>query len=116
MIKQVDFIKNNPYLSLSLLPIIVSFLVSIIFFSGTTILPNKLPLFYSLPWGEQQLVDKYQLLIIPAAICLISLLNFILLTHLHQSQSFFKKILIYTTILTTLLLFMTLTKIILIFV
>ena len=35
-------------------------------------LPPKLPLFYSLPWGEKQLAQNQQLLIIPASIAIIS--------------------------------------------
>ena len=41
-------------------------------------LPQKIPLFYSRPWGEEQLTEKYFLFIIPSFLIIFSLLNNIL--------------------------------------
>ncbi|MBI3103604.1 hypothetical protein HYZ05_01560 [Candidatus Daviesbacteria bacterium] len=79
-------------------------------------LPEKLPLFYSLPWGEAQLAHHRQFLILPVSIILICTFNFILSQQLHHSQSFFKKVLILSSLISTLILSVTFIKIILIFI
>jgi len=79
-------------------------------------LPPELPLFYSLPWGEVQLATLKQFLIIPASIILITLLNLILSWQLHPSQSFFKKALLLSSLVTTLILIITFIKIVFIFI
>lgn len=78
-------------------------------------LPAKLPLFYSLPWGERQLADHLQFMILPAILAVITLLNVAISSHLHQQQSFFKKVLIGTTILSTVILIITFIKIVFLF-
>ncbi len=78
-------------------------------------LPAKVPLFYSLPWGENQLVDREQLLILPATIILITLFNLIVSWQLHTSQIFFKKILNLTSVLISIILTITFIKIVYIF-
>src|SRR5688572_23746810 len=75
-------------------------------------LPPKLPLFYSLSWGEQQLVSHQQLLIIPSSIALVTLLNLVISWQLHPQQVFFKKILLISTYLVSLILGITFFKII----
>ncbi|MBI4040194.1 hypothetical protein HY389_02465, partial [Candidatus Daviesbacteria bacterium] len=57
-------------------------------------LPNKLPLFYSLPWGEKELVAKPQIFILPAVAALISLVNTGLAYQLHPAQIILKRILL----------------------
>lgn len=78
-------------------------------------LPPKLPLFYSLPWGDEQLANHQQFLIIPASIALIALLNLIISWQLHPSQVFFKKILLTSSLLNSFILTITFVKIFLIF-
>lgn len=78
-------------------------------------LPPKLPLFYSLPWGEKQLVNHQQLLIIPASITLVTLCNLIISWQLHPQQAFFKNILLSSSVLISLILTITFFKIIAIF-
>lgn len=79
-------------------------------------LPKKLPLFYSLPWGESQLVSHQQFYIIPASILLIAFINLLILLKLNSSFEFFKKILVFSTIITTIILTITFLKIVLIFI
>lgn len=101
---------------LNSIPIILSLMITLfVLFFGEN-LPPKLPLFYSLPWGENQLGNHQQFLIIPGVIALITLLNLILSWQLHSSQLFFKKILIYSSWLISLILFITFLKIIFIFI
>src|SRR3989344_3430214 len=75
------------FLILSLIFILIPFLL---LYSS---LPEKLPLFYSLPWGDFQLVQKDQFLILPAVLLSISLTNLILIWQLHPTQIILKKIL-----------------------
>lgn len=79
-------------------------------------LPPKLPLFYSLPWGEGQLANHQQFLIIPASISAIALLNLIISWQLHPSQSFFKTVLITSSAVVTLIFAIAFIKIVLMFV
>lgn len=79
-------------------------------------LPPQLPLFYSLPWGDAQLTTHQQFFIIPASIILTVLLNLAISWQLHLSQSFFKKVLLCSSLVTTLILTITFIKIVLIFI
>lgn len=88
--------------------------VSILFFPR--FLPERLPLFYSLPWGEEQLASNLQFQIIPAIIILILLINLVIKKQLHPSQSFLKIALSLTSLAVTLILTITFIKIVLIFI
>jgi len=79
-------------------------------------LPPKLPLFYSVAWGNGQLATHQQFLIIPASISLITLLNLVISWQLHPSQSFFKKVLLISSIIVSVILVTTFIKIILMFI
>lgn len=79
-------------------------------------LPLKLPLFYSLPWGDQQLVLKQQFFILPAVLGLFCLINLFIVTQLHISQIILKKVLLSSVILLDFIFLITAFKIILIFV
>ncbi len=98
------------------IPLFLSLLISLFIAFSAKFLPSKLPLFYSLPWGEKQLVNHSQLLIIPATISLVALSNLILSWQLHPTQTLFKNILLFSSLLISLILTMTLIKIILIFI
>ncbi len=101
---------------LSLLPLLLSLGLTIFILLSTKILPPKLPLFYSLPWGDKQLASQQQLLIIPSSIILIALFNLVISWQLHLNLSFFKKILLLASLLISLILTITLIKIVLIFI
>lgn len=106
--------KLNLWINIAPLIISAAMVLFILIFYST--LPPKLPLFYSLSWGENQLGTPLQILIIPASIIALSLLNRFLSWQLHFSQIFFKKILIYSSLLITLIFIITFLKIILIFI
>lgn len=97
-------------------PLVLSLLLCLIIILLFKYLPPKLPLFYSLSWGDQQLATHQQFLIIPASLALIALLNFSISLQLHASQIFFKKILLISPIIMSLILVITFIKIILIFI
>lgn len=101
---------------LELTPFVAALFISIAILMLSKSLPLFLPLFYSLPWGENQLSTRDQLFIIPAIIVLISLINTIISWQLHQSQAFFKKILLGFSLISTLALSITFIKIVLIFI
>lgn len=107
---------NKTYLWLSLSPVVVACLLSFIILLFSPLLPTKLPLFYSLSWGDKQLATPEQFFIIPAIITLITLINLIISWQLHLSQSFLKKVLLFTSLITTLILIITFIKIVLIFI
>lgn len=56
-------------------------------------LPSQLPLFYSLSWGEGQLVPISQIVILPALTIVITLINLLFSWHLHTSQQVLKRML-----------------------
>lgn len=107
--------KNELYFYLASLPLGLSLLLTFFILIFFQFLPPKLPLFYSLPWGNAQLANHQQFLIIPATIVLIDLVNLLLIWHLHPSQRFFKNILILASLIITLIFLTTVIKIFLIF-
>lgn len=104
------------YLWATVLPVAAIIAVSLIILLLLRFLPPKLPIFYSLPWGDEQLATHLQFFIIPGSLSLITLFNLIVSSHLHQQQLFFKKILLVGTLISTTVLTITFIKIILIFI
>lgn len=111
-----DISPNSFYLLIGMGSLIVSFLVAVTVLAISKLLPPRLPLFYSLPWGDSQLVTKQQFFILPAIIAIVTLVNLGILWQLHSSQSFFKNILIAQSILVSIILTIAFIKIILTFI
>ncbi|MDO8573622.1 MAG: hypothetical protein Q7R77_02630 [Candidatus Daviesbacteria bacterium] len=108
MIKKFTFwLKFAPLITSAILIVVVLLLFRF--------LPVKLPLFYSLPWGEGQLATQKEFLIIPGVMILITLLNFVVSSQLHFSQKFFKDILYIASLSVTLILLITFIKVSLMF-
>lgn len=101
---------------LMLPPFILSLIMIIFSLTALKFLPPRLPLFYSLAWGDKQLATHEQFLIIPAIISLITLTNILISWHLHPAQSFFKKILLLQSLTVSLILTITFSKIVLSFI
>lgn len=91
----------------------LSLIISLVIFFGLRYLPAKLPLFYSLPWGNGQLATHQQFFVIPISIISVTLLNIALSWQLHSSQSFFKKMLLFSSIIIGLIFTITFIKVIL---
>lgn len=108
------FKKLHSWLILS--PLVASVVIILIIITLLQFLPAKLPLFYSVAWGNKQLATHQQFLIIPASIILITLLNLTISWQLHSSQSFFKKVLLLSSIVISAILTIAFAKIILNFV
>ncbi len=111
-----NWLQNKKNLVIIYFPLLLSLIIATYIIIFGRFLPPKLPLFYSLSWGEKQLANSNQLLVIPASIALITLFNLIVSWQLHNSQSFFKKILLYSSVLISLILTITFLKIIFIFI
>lgn len=79
-------------------------------------LPPKLPLFYSLPWGENRLISSSQFIILPILIVLVTLINLTTSWHLHSSQLLIKRILAASSLVVSLLILTTALRIINIFI
>ena|SRR3989344_9074068 len=111
-IKQTDIYFLMPiFISMAaILLLIFSFAV---FFN---LLPDKIPLFYSLSWGENQLTRKEQFLILPGLIFFIFVINLITAWQLHIQQLFLKRMLILSIIPLSLIILITGLKIIKIFI
>lgn len=95
--------------------LLLGFLITLFVLIFSNFLPAKVPLFYSLPWGDNQLASKEQLLILPATIVLIALFNLVISWQLHLSQIFFKKALNISSVTVSIILTITFVKIVLIF-
>lgn len=77
---------------------------------------TKIPLFYSLAWGEAQLATKQQFLILPSALLLIGLINSAIAWNLHSSQHVLKRILMSSCIFIDLIFFVAAIKILSIYI
>jgi len=105
MWKKVAF--KNLFLASVVIDVVAALAVVIL----ENFLPPVLPLFFGLPTGETQLVGRLGLLIAPAAAFLLTILNLnvSLLTH----DQFLKKILAVSALVVSVLIVITILKIIL---
>lgn len=108
--------SNKLHIWLIVTPLVLSLVIILVIGVLLRFLPTKLPLFYSLAWGEAQLATHQQFLIIPASITLIALLNLIISWQLHPQQVFFKKVLLSSSLIISLILTVAFVKIILNFI
>ena len=97
-------------------PVLITCLMSLFIFLFSKFLPYHLPLFYSLPWGDSRLAIHQQFFIIPGILILITLGNLVISWQLHPTQHFFKKILLFSTLVNAVILTTTFIKIMLIFI
>ncbi len=109
--------KSDKYNFFSIIiTILILFIIVILFTIYLPSLPSKIPMFYSLSWGEPQLVNLSQFFILPLILILITMLNLIISWQLHSSQLILKRIINLVTILVAFLVLVTSFKIIHIFV
>lgn len=74
-------------------------------------LPPHVPLWYSRPWGEDQLATPYWLLLLPAGAIFWYIVNIVLATYLSEEYRIFAQLLFLTSLLVSFLSFITLVKI-----
>lgn len=75
-------------------------------------LPPQIPLFYSRPWGEEQLTTPPRLFILPIFSIFIYLANNTLLSFLSKEEKLISQILLFTVVLFNFLGLVTLIQII----
>lgn len=81
-----------------------------------TQLPNRLPLFYSLPWGADELAGKQQFFLLPVLLVAVTLFNLILASRLHPLQYSLKRILAAASLLCSLIILTTALHVLFIFI
>lgn len=114
----LNFYKNQDKIIFwaNLLSLIFALIILIILGINFKSLPHKLPLFYSLPWGENRLINSTQFILLPVLIVLVLLINLVTSWHLHSSQLLIKRILAVSSMVISLLILTTALKIISIFI
>lgn len=108
--------KLNWQNTLIVSPIICSAALAIFILLIRQFLPLKIPLFYSMPWGEQQLAIFPQFLIMPLVATSLSLINLMIVWHLGKDEILLKKILLTTSLVICTTLILATVKIVLIFI
>lgn len=96
--------------------LLIALLILVFWQLNITNIPSQIPLFYSLPWGENQLASSSQFIIIPSLIALITLFNVSLSWYLHPSQYPLKRILAFSSFIVSILMLITSIKIIYLFI
>lgn len=99
-------------LSISLFTVLLIIILILIFLN---LLPPKLPLFYSMPWGDAQLISKQQLFLLPIVLLVIVLINSFIVSQLHPLQKVLKRLLMLSLIFIDLIILATFLKILSIF-
>jgi hypothetical protein len=103
--------KDLPYKNFIYASLALNVVVAIAIFLLKGFLPPVVPLFYGLPIGADQLVPTLGILTAPAAGIVISVVN-IIISHL-TNDLFLKKALVISSIFVTILITITITKIVL---
>ena len=62
-------------------------------FLSTSALPSQVPLYYSLPWGEQRLAQTTALLTIPASAAMILILNIGIVLFFYKTEPVISRLL-----------------------
>ncbi len=90
----ISFIRqSDKYFLLPLTLALLSALTLIgLFFTLQNNLPTQLPLFYSYPWGDNQLTIKNNFLILPLLILVTAALNTLIAWQIHPTQIVLRRI------------------------
>ncbi len=67
-------------------------LMAAVFLLRFSYLPPQVPLFYSMPWGEQQLADSWTILLLPLFLNLLFLFNNFICRRYFLGNSLVQKI------------------------
>lgn len=115
-LKQFYTSQDHVVFWFDLTSLLLALLILVFWGFNLNALPNQIPLFYSLPWGQSQLVDLPQLIILPAMIVIILLLNIIISWYLHPSQYIIKRMLATSSVISSSLITITAFKILFTFI
>lgn len=84
----------------NLLLIFINYLVLGLFYSS---LPSQVPLFYSHPWGEEQLAEPVWLVVLPAGSLLVFIFNNMGAIYFIRQEKILSKTLVVTSFLVTII-------------
>lgn len=102
---------NGQFFRLNLIFLALQFLILLLKFKN---LPQQVPLFYSLPWGQSQLTTVDNLFLLPSFSVLILFLNNFTAAMLDSSSVLIARLLTITSVLFSILSLFTLVNIILV--
>ncbi len=91
-------------------PLLIVLSITILLFRAKN-LPPLVPLWYAKPWGEEQLANPWWLTILPVTSLVIYLMNVIVSAYLTIEHLVFTQLLYTTSLVVSLLAFVTLLKI-----
>lgn len=98
----------------------ISLLITILILGSVWVsyqyLPDQIPLYYSLPWGDRQLATLNQFIVLPALSFAIIIINSLISWQLHKSQYILKRVIAASTLIFSILFFIATLKIIYIFI
>jgi hypothetical protein len=100
---------NSKFFRWNLIFIVIQLIVLIWQFGN---LPQQVPLYYSLPWGEQQLVSTSTLFLIPTFSIVLYLVNHLFAVGYSQKNPLLSQLLIFTSLIVSFFFLLTLLKII----
>jgi len=100
---------NSKFFRWNLIFIVIQLTVLIWQFGN---LPQQVPLYYSLPWGEQQLVSTSTLFLIPTFSIVLYLVNHLFAVGYSQKNPLLSQLLIFTSLIVSFFFLLTLLKII----
>ena len=113
------FSKNNLTLvsqeRLFRIPIVISsllLLIAVVFLFAWQRLPPQLPLFYSLPRGEEQLGSKLSFFLLPLISFFVGIINLFLAMTIFEQYPFASKLLLWTSLAVSFLIGLTFLKIV----
>ncbi len=111
--KTIAYIRGDILLTTAFFATSIFFLYLVLLLALTiNKLPPYLPLFYSLPWGEGQLIATPFFTLLPIAAVVVFFINTTLSMVIEKSQPILSRLVFLTTVLFSLLLVITTTKII----
>lgn len=101
-------VTSDPYFFYPILTTVFTALIILaLFLFNYGRLPARLPLFYSYPWGEKELVQKLQFMILPFVAISITLINVLFAWHINNSYFILKRILLLSIILSNIVILIT---------
>jgi hypothetical protein len=105
-------IKNNWIIQVVNKGVIASFIISLFCIAWRWgRLPSEVPLWYSRPWGEEQLASPFWLLLLPLGGVLIYFVNRVISAYMSARYLIFTQILFLSSLLVNILSLVTLVKI-----
>ncbi len=114
LIEEMRYLLTNKPFSIPIRIFVLIIIASFIILGVTLrVLPPLVPLYYSLPWGEEQLVRTSQLFILPFTTLLVFIINFLLILFVANKDRFITLLILWGNCFIALIGAITLFKIIL---